>query len=269
MNRKMLVSQSVRLLVLLILVAACGQQESSPPPTATMSEAADACGLVFISDSSGRVAAGTYANIVESDLGVDVALDEFTISELSARSVANYLRDPEALDYNLRLKTLNLAERLSEAEVIVFYGNPRSEDAGDWSCVEEPFYVVDCSPQTFDAYREDLRTIYEHIFQLRGDSPIIVRAFDAYNPLYSAYRERGVFDECLQCWENYNEAIHQVAAEYGVPVAPVFDTFNGSDHSEDPREKGYISSDGQHTSGEGARVIAGLLRDLGYEPTRP
>jgi lysophospholipase L1-like esterase len=59
-----------------------------------------------------------------------------------------------------------------------------------------------------------------------------------------------------------------VAAEFDVPVAPVFDTFNGPNHDEDPRDKGYISVDGAHPSGEGAKAIAELLRDLGYEPTQ-
>jgi lysophospholipase L1-like esterase len=98
---------------------------------------------------------------------------------------------------------------------------------------------------------------------------MIVRAFDAYNPLYSVWREHGVYNECMRCWENYNETIHQAAAAHNVPIAHVYDAFNGSNHDEDPREKGYIGYDGIHTSDQGKQVIADLLRDLGYEPVAP
>jgi hypothetical protein len=49
----------------------------------------------------------------------------------------------------------------------------------------------------------------------------------------------------------------------------VYDAFNGIEHHEDPRAKGYIASDGMHTSEEGRQVIADLLRQVGYEPVDP
>jgi lysophospholipase L1-like esterase len=130
-------------------------------------------------------------------------------------------------------------------------------------------YVKDCAPETFDAYRSDLGAVYQEILKLRGEEPVLIRAFDAYNPLYSVYREQGVYDECLACWENYNQAIHQAAMAHGVPLARVFDAFNGLDHDEDARDKGYIREDGEHTTGAGRQIIADLLRELGYEPTLP
>ncbi len=98
----------------------------------------------------------------------------------------------------------------------------------------------------------------------------MIRAFDAYNPrLVSQCLPDGVFDECRACWENYNKAIHIAADEMGVPVANVFDAWNGIDHTEDPNEKGYVRDDGEHPNEKGADVIANLIRNLGYEMVIP
>jgi lysophospholipase L1-like esterase len=169
---------------------------------------------------------------------------------------------------------VDVAGLVREAEVVVVYGNPLESISEvhrwDWNCVSRTApYARKCAAETFDAYRADLGAVYEEIINLRGDEPVIIRAFDAYNPLYKVYREQGVYDECLGCWENYNQAIHQAAAAHNVPVARVFDAFNGPDHDEDPRVKGYIREDGVHTTAEGRQVMAALLREVGYEPTLP
>ena len=122
----------------------------------------------------------------------------------------------------------------------------------------------------FSAYIADLKEIYSIIFEIRKGQPTIIRAIDAYNPrLQIDCQPDGVLDECITCWENYNNAIHQAADEFGVLVAPVFDTWNGLDHTENPNDKGYTRDDQTHPNEKGAEVIAQLLRDLGYEPMVP
>jgi hypothetical protein len=223
--------------------------------------------LVFFSDSSGWGVAKRYAAHIEEDLGVTVKVRDMSGPGLSVGTVLAALRGQESR----YPASAGVPDLIGEAEVVVVYGNPEQSVSeshpGDWNCVSLKPYVKDCSPETFDRYRADLEATYEHILTLRGDAPILVRAFDAYNPLYSVYREQGIYDECLRCWENYNEAIHQSAAAHGIPVARVYDAFNGLDHDQDPREKGYIREDGEHTTGAGRDVIAQLLRELGYEPT--
>jgi len=49
----------------------------------------------------------------------------------------------------------------------------------------------------------------------------------------------------------------------------VYDAFNGPNHDEDPREKGYIGPDGRHASKAGQKVIAALMQKLGYKPVTP
>lgn len=267
--------QKVFLIVGIIFMSACNPIESTlteeptSPSTVTPAENIVEWDLVFISDSSGRHVGEKYAKFIETDLGVKVTLHDFSLSALSARSVINYLRDPDGLNYDLLLKSLRLVEVLPEAEVVVFFANPRSGEMGDWDCVSENPYVVDCSIETFDAYQADLNAIYSQILAIRGDSPIIIRSFDAYNPLFSVFNEHGVYEECIGCWEIFNQVIHQAAENFNIPVARVYDAFNGPNHDEDPRDKGYIGSDGIHTSPAGSSLIAELLRELGYEYTQP
>jgi hypothetical protein len=156
-----------------------------------------------------------------------------------------------------------------DAEVVVYFGNPLGSATGDWDCIPRGNYVNDCSPETFIGYRETLEAIVEEIFALREGEPTIIRATDFYVPILRQWREAGLEEACTQCLENMIEAIHQAAAAHNVPVAHVYDAFNGPNHDEDPRDKGYIASDGQHTSVLGQQVIAGLLRELGYEPVAP
>lgn len=243
--------------------------ESAPTamPAVVPSDEKDEWDLVLFSDSSGWGVADRYAAYLEEDLDVTVRVHDLSGPALSAGTVLAALRAEEE-GHPLPSDVPDLVRK---AEVVVFYGNPvesiSESHPGDWNCVSSKApYANDCAPETFEAYRADLEAIYQEILRLRGDAPTLIRAFDAYNPLYSVYREHGVYEECTACWENYNAAIHQAAAAYRVPVARVFDSFNGPSHDEDPREKGYIGDDGVHTTGAGRDVIAELLRELGYEP---
>jgi hypothetical protein len=267
MNFRIFLSPGIGLTLVLMLLAACTTPEPTIQSTSAPTEAPVKWDLIFISDSSGWHVGEKYDEYIERDLGVEVTSHDFALPGLSVRSVLNYFRDPDGFQYNLMLQTLGLADLLPEAEVVVFFANPRSDEMGDWDCVSENPYVVDCSPGTFEAYRADLDAIYDQILALRGDAPLIIRAFDAYNPLYSVFREQGVYEECLGCWENFNQVIHQAATAHNVPVAHVFDAFNGPNHDEDPRDKGLIGPDGIHTREEGSTLIADLLRELGYEYT--
>ena len=255
------------------LLSACSPSwgsRSTITPTGTAVEEKAKWELVFFSDSSGWGVADLYAAHLEEDLDVTVEVHDLEASSLSIGSVLAALRG-ESSRYPA---SVDVAGLVREAEVVVVYGNPsksRSEShPWDWNCSSSgaPYARV-CAPETFDTYRAHLEAIYEEILRLRGGAPVLIRAFDAYNPLYSVFREQGVYDECVGCWENYNQAIHQAAAAHNVPVARVFDAFNGPNHDEDPRDKGYIGGDGIHTTAAGRQVIAELLRNVGYEPTLP
>jgi hypothetical protein len=47
------------------------------------------------------------------------------------------------------------------------------------------------------------------------------------------------------------------------------EAFNGTDFTENPREKGYIAKDGEHPTELMGQYTAELLSKLGYEPVIP
>jgi hypothetical protein len=226
------------------------------------SEMPDEWDMIFFSDSTGWDVAQKYAIHIENDLGVSVNIRDNAFSGLSIRELLDRLERNEFL-----------LDHLAESEVVVIIANAAESvseaNPGNWSCVTPKYQVTNCDLETFDQYIEDLSIFYEKVFELRDGQPTIIRAFNAYVPIYSTWIKEGVFDECRQCWLNFNEAIEIAADKFNVPVAPVFEAFNGVNYDEDPREKGYISSDGEHTTSEGSQVIADTLRLLGYDITHP
>ena len=203
-----------------------------------------------------------YAAYIEEDLGVKVTVHDETAGVQTAHGLLWEIRELE-----------RLRELVSEAEVVAFNCNPRRSisetNPFDYECmIGWEFYVVNCSLETFDKYISDLEAIIEEILLLRGGSPTILRVMDYYCAGYDAFKEQGIYEECWQCWDNTNIAIHQAAAAYNVPVARVYDAFNGPNHDEDPFDKGYLIIDG-HPNEEGQKVIANLFRELGYDPVNP
>jgi hypothetical protein len=237
-----------------------------PAPTAVPTEAV--WDLVFISDSSGWGVAELYAAHIETDLGVTVRVHDKSRGGLPAGQVLRALHG----DWGQTFIFKDLPDVIREAEVVLLEGNPEESVSGTglaWDCTIISPWVDDCSPKAFDTYKAHLDAIFEQILALRNGAPIVVRAYDLYVPILSWWKDAGLEAECMGCWENFTAVIHQAAADHNVPVARVWDAFNGPNHDQDPRDKGYIGSDGIHTSDAGQQAIADLLRDLGYEYTAP
>ena len=117
-------------------------------------------------------------------------------------------------------------------------------------------------------YRDVLSSIYEVVFDLRDGQPTVVRGMDMYNATIADWREAGIEAECMAAWDVFAQTIRDAATEYDVPTASMLDAFNGPDHSEDPRQKGFISADNKHTSDEGKAAMVEALHDLGLRPGR-
>lgn len=234
--------------------------------------------LVYITDSSGMGVADKFADNIERETGKTVRIPGYgyTVGGLSALRVLQALQsDPESLS---DIKFKSLQADIAEAEVIVFFANPRGDpskggvqDEMMEKCMDcaSVTHLKDCTLQLYEPYIENLKAIYEEILALRNGKPTIIRAVDFYNPLISEHRKRNMEIECTQCWEIFNTAIRQAANAFNIPFVSVYDVFNGLNHDEDPREKGYIRTDGVHTSKRGQQVIADLLSEAGYEPVEP
>ena len=229
--------------------------------------------LVYICDSTGWGVAEKYAENIERDTKKTVRVKDYAIGGLSALEVLDVLySDPEELDNNDKFKSLQYD--ITEAEVVVLFANPRGElsrggvQGGMEKCID---YKAgnppdSCTPQMYQPFTKNLKAIYKEIFSLRDGEPTIIRAVDLYNPVISEHRKRNMEIECRKCQETFNKAIRNAADEFSIPFVSVYDAFNGPDHDEDPREKGYIGDDGIHTSEKGKQLIADLLSKIGYEP---
>jgi hypothetical protein len=237
-----------------VIVTSTPQLE--PLPTAI--KPVEELDLVILSDSSLKGVGKYYADYIEEDLDITVKLHDEWQGSLGAKILLQQLRSEK------RLRGI-----VQDAEVVVYFGNPVGTAGGDWDCVPRANYVKDCSPEIFAEYQATLEAVVEEIIVLRDGAPTIIRATDFYVPVLGQWRETGLETECTQCIENMNHAVHQAAATHNIPVAYIYDAFNGLEHDEDPRDKGYIGTDGIHTSDLGQQVIAGLLRELGYEPLTP
>jgi predicted dienelactone hydrolase len=289
---------SVCTLCLALLLAACGQQEVVPEPgntpsppaagfTTTSVPPASTPGsppassrppqmpetewhLVVIGDSSLGGLGKAYASQMENDLGVQVVLRDHVVPNLSAGRVLRALQAeaPPAKSWDEEL-----ANDLRQAEVVVMFANPIDsvdpENPLDLDgCFANPA-PASCGPETFAQYTTDMKAIWAKILELRAGQPTILRATDIYNPLVSPWREAGVFDACTECWENMSRAARLAAEAYNIPFLSRYDAFDGPNHDDDPRVKGYIHADGEHPTELASQFTAKLLSEMGYEPVSP
>lgn len=245
----------------ILLVAVCGCSGNSTDSMDT-SEPWD---LVWFSDSTGFGVAELWGERIEQELGVEVRVHDKSAGGLPAATVLGWIDDGDSSLPVLR-------ETLAEAEVVVVFGNPRQSGyAGDEeTCVSTSVFPRDppthYTAEDWAPYRDVLHSIFEAVFDLRDGQPTIVRAMDMYNPVIADWREAGIDEECMAAWEVFAQTIKDAAADYDVPTASMFDAFNGPDHTEDPREKGFIGPDKMHTTDKGQAAMVEVLHALGYDP---
>jgi len=224
--------------------------------------------LVYISDSTGWGVAKKYAKNIEDDTGKRVRVTDFTTGGLSAIEVLDKIQNADTT------KEENLRSHIAGADIIVLFVNELGDPSrggvqgGIENCVDyESGKPPDtCSNEMYLPYTENIKSIYNAIFSLRNGLPTIIRATDLYNPVISEHRNNNVEVECTECFETHNLAVRNAADAFNIPFVSIYDAFNGPDHNEDPREKGYIGDDGIHASEIGQQVIADLLSDVGYDP---
>jgi len=187
-----------------------------------------------------------------------------------------------------------LADEVAEAEMIVLYEHPGgleydlplpniqtcfvaaeaaegSDDyRGDWipGQVWEEIPLIP-TVEDWKPLRDILDQIYAEIWKLRDVQPTILRAYDIYNGFVAPWREIGVEEECTANWEVQTQVVREAAEANGAGFVSLFDIFNGPNHDEDPREKGWMAEDGFHAGEAGLDVVAEALTALGFELSEP
>jgi hypothetical protein len=168
-----------------------------------------------------------------------------------------------------------IRREVADAEIIVVYANPANTAPPDTDVCVSELSTIDPDPPEFHtpadfvAYGDVFRDIFDVTFELRAGEPTVIRVFDQFAGYLVDWREAGIEAECTAVYEAASGAIREAADDYGVVMASVYDAFNGPDHDEDPREKGYVASDGYHASLRGASAHAEILHGLGYDAIIP
>jgi hypothetical protein len=243
-------------ILVVLLLASCGDSDAQ----LDKSEPWD---LVWISDSMGAGVAQSWADRIEEAEAVEVRVHNYAIGGLPLVGARDMLMEDAII-----------REEVADAEIIVVYGSAADASPADTgTCHRASPAPRDppnrYTPADFALYGDALRDIYDVIFDLRSGQPTVIRAFDQFNGMLADLREAGIEPECTVTWNSESEVLHEAADDYGVPMASFYDEFNGPDHDEDPREKGYISIDGFHASREGVAVQVEVLHALGYDAIVP
>lgn len=258
--------REIALLVgLSLVVAGCA--------TGSQLETSEPWDLVWYSDSTGWEVADLWAARIEDEFDVEVRVHDHAAGVLSAVEILQSLgltRKGDATDDFGRLG--DTRSEVTDAEIVVVYGNLIDTGSTDdlEQCVTASTAPRDpptrYSDEDFAPYREILASIYKQVFALVGDRPVVVRAIDSYNPLVADQEAAGVKAECIRAWEAWSDSIRAVADQFAVPMVSMYDVFNGPDHDEDPRGKGYVGFDGEHTAAEGQQAMMAALHEAGYAP---
>jgi hypothetical protein len=257
--RRRIVTFTVASLAAVVVLSACGGTDAQL-------DTSEPWDMVFFSDSAGLGVARAWADLIEEAEGVEVRVHDHAKDGLPLVQVREWFNTHDAV-----------REELADAEIIFVFGSPAgSSPAADdmWTCASTLKLRRDPpernTPADWAPFGDVLRDIFDVVFELRADQPTVIRTADLFAGPIADWRKAGIEAECTAGWEAHAEVTHEAADDYGVGTASWYDEFNGPDHDEDPREKGYISHDGYHQSQDvGVPVQADVLHALGYEPIVP
>lgn len=134
-------------------------------------------------------------------------------------------------------------------------------------CPRSP--TTEYTEDDWQQYRQELEALFTEIWHLRQGLPTVVRIVDGPIGMISEWRELGKEQACIAGWEAIFAVVRRAAEAQGVTMVSVFDVFNGPNHDEDPREKGWISGNGRHPNDAGPAAIADALAAVGFDLSDP
>jgi len=247
----------------------------TPPPSPTPAKMPMGPGvewhLVVLSESTGWGLGAAYASQIEKDVGVKVTVDDFAIGDLGTGDVLQELQTGTSPIPQLK----NLPAALANADVVLLFPGPINSLDNDafisiQTCVGNVMGTpAPCTPAGFEKYTADLEAIWVKVFEYRSGKPTILRGLDDASPFISRWNENQTFNTCNECWETGSAAARKAADAFHIPFLSRYDIFNGANHASDPKQQGYIGSDGIHPNGLAQQYTAELLSKLGYEPVTP
>ena len=269
------------ILIFLFLLAGCGTNVTVEPPLIEVTpeiqlittteapfplEDMAEWDIVIIGDSTLWGIGDQLSTLIQTQMDIQTNLSDFSFGNMTAVGALDAVLHEKPNSYNSGMH--GWPDVLREAEFVILHPSPAesesTSDPGDWSCMYPPYYVNNCSLESFSQFQADYRSIIDEIIRLRDGKPIIIR-FGSYWGRPGNWGEEDIVHSCMTCLETYSKAIEQIANEYNIPFRTVLDVFNMPDHRSDPADMGYIGEDGVHASEVGQRIFAQSIFDLGFE----
>jgi lysophospholipase L1-like esterase len=214
-------------------------------------------------DVAGRSFVPLYAHLIEQDTGASVRVHNLANDGGTARDLLGQLRnDPK----------VRRALKGAEIVTISIGGNDLESHLGDYAsnrCGGSDNQM--CFRAAVAAFKPTWAAILAEVLRLRADKSII-RVTDDYNPFPGNVRAaanlgKGITDVFTHYLRQLNEQRCSSAEHVGILCADVAKAFNGADTNESAFAKGLIGTDEfAHPSAKGHRLIAQILRALGYHP---
>lgn len=198
-----------------------------------------------------------YAGYVRSDTGSNVVLNNLGQNGWTSNQLLNALRT-----------NLTFRSSITNSQVVTWNigGNDFLRVASryrDGTCGGAD--NQECVRVAAADFKANWSLILAEMLALRSRSDTVIRTTDVYNP-FAGISDYRVLKPYL---DDVNNHIAATSAANNIPCAKVYRAFNGPDGNEDPAVKGYLSPydpSRVHPSDLGHKVIADLLRDLGYAP---
>ena len=211
----------------------------------------------------------TYRDYLAADSGREVELTNLGRNGWSSTDLLNALRTNATMRdavAQARVVTWNIGGN-DLADARATYKARRCGGADNQECLRA----------TIATFKANWPAIIAEIRSLRSAGDTTLRTMDIYNPYVNQDRGadtwaddggRDDFAVFKPYVDDVNSYIRSTAAANNIPAGEVYRAYNGPGGDEDPRGKGYITFDNMHPSDAGHKVIADLLRGLGYGLTQ-
>ena len=214
-------------------------------------------------DVAGRSFVPIYAQFIEQDTGASVRVHNLAADGGTAQDLLGQLRGNPKVR-----RALKGAEILT----ISIGGNDLEAHLGDYAshrCGGPDNQM--CFRAAVTAFKPTWAAILAEVLRLR-ESKSIIRVTNDYNPFPGNARAaanlgKGITDVFTHYLRQLNQQRCSSAEHVGILCADVAKAFNGAETNGSAFAKGLIGTDAfSHPSAKGHRLIAQILRRLGYRP---
>jgi lysophospholipase L1-like esterase len=208
----------------------------------------------------------TYERLVEADSGARVTAVNLSVPGWTSSDLLRELRGNLLFRLSVAASTI-VTVNIGGNDLLGGRGSYKNRTCGGAD-------NQDCLRAGLGAFTTNFNAILAEVRSLRGSRNTIIRTMDVYNPYVNEDRAQDTWPNDqgndFQVLKPYIDAVNNqivaTATSRNIPCARVYLAFNGPNGDIDPSDRGLISFDGLHPSGGGHRLIADLLRGLGYSP---